>query len=247
MNRLFLATSAAAAVLAVAIVGYGLLPVSDPGGQATVMPSTAPTPSPERTRTGSPPPPLMPNGPLAAGTYLMLPFSSPLASLKVTLTVPDGWGGWPPNAVTPAAGPGGPDGGAVALLLVTALYRDPCRADSGGPLIPAGETVRDLVLAFTEVQGYNVGSPKEVTLGGYSGTRIALVMPDKLDFTTCERGEYWIWDSGPPAQGPGNRWSVWILDVEGTRVVILGHDFPGTSATDQIQLQDIVSSIRIEL
>jgi hypothetical protein len=244
MNRLFLAASAAAAVLAVAIVGYGLLPVSNPGGQATVMPSTAPTSSPGRTRTG---PPLLPNGPLAGGTYLMLPFSSPLASLRVTLTVPDGWEGYPPGAVTPAAGPGGPDGGAVALLLVTALYSDPCRADTGGPLIPAGDTVDDLVLAFAEVRGrYNVGSPRDVTVGGHSGKRIALVIPSNLDFATCERGQYWIWDPGPWAQGPGNRWDVWILDVDGTRVVILGHDFPGTSATDQIQIQDVVSSIVIE-
>ena len=240
---------AAAAVLVVALVGYNLLPGK--GGFGT-QPSARPTAtsipslaqSPEPTSGG---PPLLPDGPLAAGTYVALPFSSPNAAMKFTLTVPDGWDGYPPAAVTPNAGPGAPDGGAVALLLVTALYRDPCNADSGGPLIPAGESVDDLVSAFGEVgPSYEIGAAVDVTLDGYSGKRLELVLPSDVDFATCERGEYWIWEPGPWAQGPGNRWNVWILDIEGTRVVILAHDFPGTPPAVQAQFQDIVDSIVIE-
>ena len=44
---------------------------------------------------------------------------------------------------------------------------------------------------------------------------------------------------------PDNRWHVGILDVEGTRVVILAEDFPATAAQDHAELLAIVESIRI--
>jgi hypothetical protein len=114
-------------------------------------------------------------------------------------------------------------------------------------VIPTGNTVDDLVRAFGEVRSsYDVGTPTDVTLAGYSGKRIDLVVPSDLDFATCDSGEYWIWEPGPYAQGPGNRWNVWILDVAGTRVVILAHDFSATPPAVHAQLLDIVASVRIE-
>ena len=247
MNRLVIAVSAAAAVLAVAIIGFDLLSTPTVGPPQSVTPTTAPSPSPQPTRTGPLPPQLLRDGPLAAGTYKALPFPSPNGAMSFTFSVPEGWEGAGPNAVIPAAGTGAPDGAALALLLVTELYRDPCKADTGGPLISGGDTIDDLVLAFDEVTpSYTVGSPVDVTLGGYSGKQFELVMPSDVEFESCERGQYWIWEPGPWAQGPGNRWKVSILDVEGTRVVILAHDYPGTPGSVQGELEDIVRSIVIE-
>jgi hypothetical protein len=250
MNRFLIGATAVAAVLLAAIVAFDLLAgptVGRPDPTPTQAPSVTPTPTATPSRRPDPTgPPLLTNGPLAAGSYRLLPFSSPNASLTFTITVPSGWHG-NPGAVTPEAGPGAPDGGAVAFLLVTDLYRDPCRADTGGALISAGETVDDLVRAFGEVEStYEVGTAVDVTVDGYSGRRIDLVVPSDVDFASCERGEYWIWEPGPWAQGPGNRWNVWILDVEGTRLVILGHDFPGTPPAVQAELQGIVSSVLID-
>jgi hypothetical protein len=243
MNRIFMAAGAAVAVLVVAILAFNLLPRNSVGGPG-VTPTAASTPSLAPSPTGLP---ILGSGYLAAGTYTAHPFPSPNATLEVTLTVPSGWQGFPPSAVTPQAGPGGPDGAAVAFLLVTELYSDPCKAKPGSATIPAGDTVEDLVRALGQVQSsYEVGTASDVTLGGYSGKRIDLVVPSDLDFTTCDSATYWIWDSPPYAQGPGNRWNIWILDVAGTRLVILGHDFPTTSPSDQAQLQDIVASVRIE-
>jgi hypothetical protein len=236
---------AAAAVLVVALVGYQFLPSSsEPGGPTAPAPSSTPaatTPGPTASV-------LLPAGSLAAGTYTARPFAAPDDELEITFTVPNGWQGWPPGAVTPDAGPGAPDGGAVAFLRVTQLFSDPCKsATAGSPLIPAGDTVDELVRAFAEVRSsYEVGTATNVTLDGYSGKRIDLVVPSDVDFEACDRGEYWIWDAGPYAQGPGNRWKIWILDVDGTRLVVLGHDFPVTAGTTQDQLMDIVGSIRIE-
>ena len=47
-------------------------------------------------------------------------------------------------------------------------------------------------------------------------------------------------------RGPTTIWDVWILDVDGDRVVVLATYFPGTSADDQAEQQAIVDSIVIE-
>ena len=48
------------------------------------------------------------------------------------------------------------------------------------------------------------------------------------------------------AQGASNRWHLWILDVDGVRVVIQSMDYPDTPAEQQAELQAIVDSIQIE-
>ena len=242
MNRLFIAAGAAA-VLVVAVAALALRPSSTIGPQGTPAPTRTPSPTVAPSPTTLP---TLPSGTLAAGSYSTRPFPlTPLADMEVTLTVPSGWDGWPTNAVTPAAGPGGPDGGAIALLLVTELYSDPCRASTPElPMIPAGETVDDLVRAFGEVESsYEVGPVTDVSIGGYAGKQLDLTIPSDVDFASCGFGQYWIWDPGPYAQGPGNRWNVSILDVAGNRVVILAQDFPGTPAAVQGEFRDIIASI----
>jgi hypothetical protein len=84
------------------------------------------------------------------------------------------------------------------------------------------------------------------SLSGFSGKRLDLVMPSDVDFASCAAGRFLVWDGSIYAQGPGNVWHLWILDVSGVRVVILAQDNPGTSAEDKAELQGIVDSIRIE-
>ena len=55
-----------------------------------------------------------------------------------------------------------------------------------------------------------------------------------------------FWDGEIYAQGPANRWQTNILDVDGTRLVIVVQDFPGTSAADRAVLDAIVDSMVIE-
>jgi len=48
-------------------------------------------------------------------------------------------------------------------------------------------------------------------------------------------------------QGLGNLWHVWILDVEGTRVVVLAANaYAGTPAEDRAEMQAILDSLLIE-
>jgi hypothetical protein len=255
MNKMLPAALAAAAVLVVAVVGYNLLPRSDTGGTPRSSATTAPTVAPTAMPTATPAPsgPLaLPEGPLAPGTYFANPFPAPDDALRILFTVPDGWHGAPPAAVTPAVGPGGPDGAAVAAQRPTVLYVDPCQRQAvGAETLPAGETVDDLVDALVEISSgqdrpYTASTPEPTELSGYSGQRLDLLLPSDVDFATCSEGTFWVWDAGPYAQGPGNRWHLWILDVDGTRVVIFAQDFATTSAEDRADLEAIVNSIRIE-
>ena len=64
---------------------------------------------------------------------------------------------------------------------------------------------------------------------------------------SCDGGEFLPWYPAPYAQGPDNQWHVWIIDVEGTRVVVLAEDFAGTPADDRAELMAIVDSIEFSV
>ena len=72
-------------------------------------------------------------------------------------------------------------------------------------------------------------------------------MPDDLDFSNCSNGEFRSW--GPEAnaryhQGPGQRDTVWAIDVEsGVRVVVDVASFPGTPEKAMTEVDAIQSSM----
>ena len=48
------------------------------------------------------------------------------------------------------------------------------------------------------------------------------------------------------AQGPNQHNRVWILDVDGTRLVIMAWYLPDTSDEDRAALEEIVNSIEFD-
>ena len=245
MNTPIRLAVAAAVVAVVAVVGITFLPRSDNsvGGPG---PSASPTPtaSPVAIHEGS----------LIPGTYVMTPFGGPDAigvcngqpgcvespaddSVRVTLTVPEGFEGSPLFILE--------KNGDTGILLVRGggLYSDPCDA-TAPPDIAVGPTVDDFADALAEHPILDVTTPIDVTLAGYSGKYVDIQLP--FDVSACTRQEFRPWEPGIYAQGPSHRWHLWILDVEGTRVVVQAMDYPTTSAGDLAKLQSIVDSIKIE-
>jgi len=233
---------AAAAVIVIAVAGYSLLPGNGgPGG-----PPGSPTPGPT--------PVALTAGPLAAGTYVTHPFLPPNESIGFGFAVPDGWeaGGPPgrgPVGIGPTTGFEGPDGMSLGFLTVTSLMEDPCNWQDA-TAIEVGPSVDDLANALVANPGYETTAPVDVTLGGFSGTRIDVQVPAGLDLATCRDGQFWVWSVGDGqtiyAQGPEGRFHLWILDVQGRRVIVTTHDFPGTPPDDLAELQAIVDSISVE-
>jgi hypothetical protein len=97
------------------------------------------------------------------------------------------------------------------------------------------------VTALVVHPSLDVTDPVDVTLAGYSGTYLDLTIPD--DISECVR--YMPTDRHIYAQGPGQRWHMWILDVDGVRVQVETNDYPGTAPEQLAEEQAIIESLVI--
>ncbi len=243
MNSALKLAAAAAAVVVVAVVGINLVPTQGGIGGPGSPPSAPP--SPTRSASASPTPSgvALPDGPLTPGTYTMVPCTAPPCpisdeSIHLTVDVPDGWSGVAPAAVWIGEN-AAPGGAAVSAGFGGDLPRDPCQTKD---LIDTGSTVDGFANAISTHPVLDATDPVDVSLGGYSGKYIDLRLP--ADLSSCE--EFRPWEPGIYAQGPNHQWHLWILDVEGTRVVVRSMDYPGTSAQRRAELQAMVDSIQIQ-
>lgn len=254
MNTLTRFALAAAAVVVVAVVGVNVLPGN--GG----IGGFGPTPSPSASPTPSPSPIAIHVGTLAAGTYTMTPFAGPNGegvcipevtgctespaddSIRITFTVPEGFVAASRPSLSLIFGPTEESG--MVILRGGGLYSDPCHS-TAPPDIPVGPTVDDFASALADHPTLDVTTPVDVTLAGYSGKYLDIQLPADRSACTPD-GQFWPFEPGVYAQGPSHRWHLYILDVEGTRVVIQVMDYATMSAEDLAKLQAVVDSIKIE-
>jgi hypothetical protein len=241
---------AAAVVAVVAIVGLTLVaPATEPPSGVGAGPSPSPTPSPRPD----------PAGDLEPGAYISRPLPAPEDGLTVTFTVPDGWNAQGPAVLVPAGPPrtGAPGGIAIQLVDVATLNGDPCRWSGAPDDLTVGPSVDDLVDVLASQSAYEASDPVPVTIGGYGGQRVDIVFPAALfagqtaTAPGCDDDVVRPWNTtlhgagGVYVQGPLNRWQANVLDVAGTRLVVLVQDFPGTSPADRAELDAIVASLVI--
>jgi hypothetical protein len=228
-------TSAPLAVAVVAFVVLGCQSVAT----ATVAPSTRAPASVAASQAAAETPvdyTRLPGGgaELAPGSYVIT-FLSPL---RVTFTVPDGWyKGSLDWAIFEN------DSKASMSFGTPADLEDPCRQVTREPAV--GPTVADLVTALGSVPGLRASPPSDVTLGGYAGKGIDLMVSDPG--SACE-GALWnvTGNEAVPAPGPGTRLSLSILDVDGTRLVVAARMNAEADADTAAQVQGILGSIRID-
>ena len=256
----------AAAVIGVLVIGaaiYAFGPAGSsfggPGSTPTPIPSPSSTPSLAPSPTPSPAVGVIqPETPLPAGRYSETPFgpggmgvcfgqvgcteTAADDTIRLTFTVPDGWVGGSVHAIYPSEGKAPPAGAGLIFSRGGGLYAEPC-GDEPPPNIPVGPTVDDFVSALVAHPKVDVTTPIDVTLGGYAGKYVDMQVPS--DISACP-ASYFPWEPGIYAQGPGSRWHLWILDVEGIRVVVQSTDYVGTSPQRQAELRAIVESIQIE-
>jgi hypothetical protein len=249
MNTFAKALVAAAAVVAIAVAGINLLPRNgtETGGPA---PSASPSPSPLPSLSPTPKPSASPVA------YSLTPFkpvgvdgeTNPrAASMTFEFTAPPSWEAFGEGAVT-IDGNGPPDGGEATVIFYRGfnLFSDPCRTveEEAAPVadIPVGPTVDDLVTALVDHPLLDVTDPVDVTLADYSGKYLDLTIPD--DNSEC--ANYRPMDvQHLYAQGPGQRWHMWILDVDGVRVLVETNDYPGTPPKLLAEEQAIIDSLVI--
>jgi hypothetical protein len=164
-------------------------------------------------------------------------------------TVPDGWhssDGWALNR--PRSGEEVPP---VAVLFwdVDQVYGHPCQWD--GTLVDPGPTVDDLAQALVDVPLRDAAEPSDVTLDGYSGKYLEWSVPADIDFDDCDEGffESWTatgWASDRYQQAPGQVDRLWILEIDGSRLVIDAFSMPYSTAEERAEISAMVESIAFE-
>ncbi len=188
--------------------------------------------------------------PIEPGAYFVDPDYDPSTPLRVTYEVPvEGWSSW--TGAVKFAGDGHVG---VSITTVDNLVRHGCR-DHAGAEPPVGPSVDDLATALADLAPFRVTSPpKDVTIYGYSGTYLELTVPD-LDLSRCVGGNLMSWvapfDTEPGDAfygytGAGYTEEFWILDVDGTRLMIAAERSAGSPPKDVVEQDVILDSIRIE-
>jgi len=263
MNRFVTIGLGVAAVVVVGLLLSTQLLGSPTGADVVSSPTPTATPEPTTGPTPDATPRSDPDGDLAAGTYTAHPLPAPNDSLTLTFTVPEGWGGMADpgtlGVLVPGGEPGtGPPGGMAIMFNDVTTLNDPCDWRGTADDISVGPAVDDLVEALLAQPAYEVSDPVDVSIGGYSGKRVVIVHPTEpfagqdSDAPECDQGVFQLWNTaawgedGIYAQGPADRWQTNILDVDGTRLVIVTRDFAGTSPADRAEMDAIIDSLVIE-
>ena len=237
------------------------LPTASPTLPAAVAEPVTPTASAQPSASVSPSGlPLLGDGPITPGRYRFVlegecedprdcpAGATPPPPLQIEISVPPGWEAMFGGLVIHPVGLGteGPEGAGLVLGWTNwwvGLNSDPCLPVAHVPTdIPVGPTVDDFVDAVVAHPGLDVSEPTDVELGGYRGRFLSLTGPSDID--DCDNWR--PWDPGFFVQGPDNMWDIWIMDVDGLRVLIVAEQFPGTAADVKAQLRRMVESIRFE-
>jgi hypothetical protein len=174
------------------------------------------------------------------------------------ITVPEGWvslDGW---SLTPATD--GQDVPSVALTFwnVDEVYGHPCQW-AGTELRP-GPDVDGLAETLAKVPMRDATEPRPVTVDGRDGMYLEWTVPDDIevdengDFPECDETadghrdfRSWTglgWAEARFQQGPGQLDRLWILDVDGQRLIVDAFSMPSATEADIDELIGVVESIR---
>jgi hypothetical protein len=111
-----------------------------------------------------------------------------------------------------------------------------------------GPSVDDLVTALTNMVGVPAGPITDVTIDGYSGKSFELTT--ELDADSCDNApwvELWTYGAGETHRTLENAsMRIWVLDVDGTRLVVVEDAAAEATSAERFQGQRIVESMRFE-
>jgi hypothetical protein len=136
---------------------------------------------------------------------------------------------------------------AIQYWTVYGVHSDPCEHQGAAPEI--GASVEKLVEALEAQELTEVSEPEPVSLDGHDGLYVELTVPSDVRIRTCGLGYYMFWDGDlddqqHTADAPGSVDRLWILDVDGARVVLAAITGPGATDAQAETLADIVTSVR---
>jgi len=221
-------------------------------------------------------PDLMPGELYPPGTYFVDEVDGTPTS-RISVTLDSGWMDMINGPAWMMAKGGRPDEGGIGFMMFSsspvAVYSDPCHPTDG--LYPGSvDSVDGFVTALTEQRGWaEVTAPSDISVDGYAGKAFQRTAPaDMSDCTTQDGGTdlsgcdylagssvlaacwekpiFLSWESADgitPFSAPGQIETLWVLDIDGTIVVISTAPWPGPSGTADPGFADaVLDSIRID-
>jgi hypothetical protein len=226
---------AAVLLFAAAFIGYRLLP-SNPIG---------PPPTPSSTPEPVVVTPAM--GPIDPGQYTMTAESG-WTTVPFSFTVGQGW-------AVDRDGIIGKNEGARNYMAFTAwdvthVYADACAWKDAA--VDVGTGVDQMADALAAQQGRNPPSDTEVMLGGHPGRLITTTSDPNFDLATCYLQHLHVLpdpgldEGGGYLSNPGQTDEVYIIDVSGTRAVIIAYYGSSTPDTAIDELHAAIDSIAFE-
>ena len=249
-------------------------PVASAAAQASPAAAASPSPIPSATSGASDPAgppardptarpyPTFVAVPAAAGTTRLVPAGSAPVSLEVTL--PDGWAR--ANAamyVSPRTTAS--VGQSISAWTVQHVNLFPCRWATpafSDELFDRGAEGQAQALAAWWGQDPNAPfssnatiapiatKPRATTLGGYPAWYVEVLVPSVFDFSQCDGGQLVLWQTAGGdvryALGPGELDRLWVVEVDGTPIVVDASLPVMASSAEVAGLQQIVDSIAIK-
>ncbi len=132
------------------------------------------------------------------------------------------------------------------------VYADGCEWTLLDP--PLGPTVDDLATVWATLPGFTATAPVDITVDGYAGKRVDYTVPDYRREADCaDGGQVRPVDRTRPGRTSPNFWAQvpmqqnrqWIIDVDGTRLVINEWSEPGTTPEQLADMDQFLASIQI--
>jgi hypothetical protein len=224
------------------ILGLGGCSADDTDARSDPAPAAA-TPSSSVQAPEGPTDLVGVEGPLEPGSYSMAAWGESRKTgllPRAVLEVPEGYfsnGGY----VIDAGGPGELEQyGEVMVWHVDRVPTDPCRPRTTAEV---GPSVDDLAQALVQQRGPST-KPRPVDLAGHRGLQLEVFIPPDMGVARCPHG-YSLWNDLD--QNPVDLVNhLWILDVDGTRLVVLVTQFPDQPDGQLQELTTIAESIRFE-
>ena len=237
------------------------VPPSSPAPKVTAAPRVSARPSP--TAVPAPTYPanvLVPDdfSPLEVETYFIEPDAT---DIQVFFNIPaEGWLSWI-GTFKPEQGTDAPyQLVGMSIVNVTNVVQEGCTTHAAADP-PIGPTVDDMAAALAALSPFILTKPpSDVMVDGFSGKHLELTVPDlavrvigdDTAFTDCmDGGELKSWIGEPLSFAfhgysfPGQVEEIWLLDVDGTRLMIEALWSPGSPEGDIAELRSILDSIDI--
>jgi hypothetical protein len=158
----------------------------------------------------------------------------------------------PPEAGKPRAVLG------LSVWDVGQVYSDPCHWHGQG--FDPGPSVADLVAALVAQKMRNATTPTDATLAGYEGKYLEWSVPADMksstytDFDACDLAangvdrDFASWLGNGMGERyeevPGQVDQLWVLNVNGQRLVVHATYSPDTTQSDRAALEQVVNSLR---